>query len=242
MKTDGYAMVVGAGSGTGAEVAKLLAKEGWPVVLTRRSEAPLAELKHEIEQAGGRALTIAADAADSDAVAELFRQADAAFGRPELVVFATAGISMGTLVETEPSRLYELWQGSTLGGFLIAREAAKRMLAAGKGSIFFIGATASVKQSAGFSAFAAAKHGLRAVAGSLAREVGPKGVHVAHLIIDGIIDVPRVHAQMPEIAQDKGEHGLIKPEHIADTLLWLHRQPKDAWTFELDLRPCVEPW
>jgi len=242
MTATGYAMVVGAGSGTGAEVAKLLAGHGWPVVLTRRNAKELDGLKTEIEQAGGRALAVPADAADTAEVAELFRQADAAFGTPELVVFATAGISMGTLVETEPSRLYELWQGSTLGGFLIAREAAKRMLTVGQGSIFFLGATASVKQSAGFSAFAAAKHGLRAVAGSLAREVGPAGIHVAHLIIDGIIDVPRVRAEMPEMAQAKGEHGLIKPEHIAETLLWLHRQPKDAWTFELDLRPSIEPW
>lgn len=238
----GYAMIVGAGSGTGAAVAKRLAAEGWSVVLTRRSAEALDALAAEIQATGGRALGIAADAGDEAEVGALFDRAAAQFGTPELVVFATAGFAMGHLVETEPSRLYELWQGSTLAGFLIAREAAKRMLPAGHGSLLFIGATASVKQSAGFSAFAAAKHGLRALAGSLAREVGPRGIHVAHLIIDGIIDAPRVHEEMPQMAADRGEHGLIKPEHIAETLLWLHRQPKDAWTFELDLRPASEPW
>ncbi|MBK5932290.1 SDR family NAD(P)-dependent oxidoreductase [Halochromatium salexigens] len=238
----GYAMIVGAGSGTGAAVAKRLAAEGWPVVLTRRNAKALDALAAEIEAAGGRALAIAADASDAAEVSALFETASEHFGTPELVVFATAGFAMGPLVETEPSRLYELWQSSTLAGFLIAREAAKRMLPVGSGSLLFIGATASVIQSAGFSAFAAAKHGLRALAGSLAREVGPQGIHVAHLIIDGIIDVPRVHEQMPEMAATRGEQGLIQPEHIAETLLCLHRQPKDAWTFELDLRPANEPW
>lgn len=238
----GYALIVGAGSGTGAAVAKRLAAEGWPVVLTRRNAQALEALAAEIEAAGGQTLAIAADAGNEADVHALFDKAAKRFGTPELVVFATAGFEMGHLVETEPSRLYELWQGSTLAGFLIAREAAKRMLPGGAGSLLFIGATASVKQTAGFSAFAAAKHGLRALAGSLAREVGPQGIHVAHLIIDGIVDVPRVHQEMPELAAARGELGLIRPEHIADTLLWLHRQPRDAWTFELDLRPAAEPW
>jgi NAD(P)-dependent dehydrogenase (short-subunit alcohol dehydrogenase family) len=242
MTTSGYAMVVGAGSGTGAAVAKLLAEAGWPVVLTRRDAGALQALAEEITGAGGRALPAAADAADEAAVTALFERAEQAFGRPALVVFATAGIASAPLIETEAAVLDELWQDTTRGGFLIAREAARRMLPAGQGSILFLGATASVKQAAGFSAFAAAKHGLRALAGSLARELGPQGIHVAHLIIDGIIDVPRVHERMPELAATKGAHGLIQPQHIAETLLWLHRQPRDAWTFELDLRPAVEPW
>ena len=112
----------------------------------------------------------------------------------------------------------------------------------GTGSILLTGATASVKAGAGFAAFAAGKHGLRAVAQSMAKELGPKGVHVAHLIVDGIIDVPRVYQRMPELAAAKGSDGLISPRNIADIYLWVHRQPRDAWTFELDIRPFKEPW
>jgi NADP-dependent 3-hydroxy acid dehydrogenase YdfG len=153
------------------------------------------------------------------------------------------GAGSGTGAEIANLASFEaLWRASALGGFLIGREAARRMLSRGSGSILFVGATASVKSSAGFAAFGAGKQGLRAVAGSLARELGPAGIHVGHLVIDGIIDVPHVHQRMPEIAAAKGEGGLIEPSSIAATLLWLHRQPRDAWTFELDLRPFNEPW
>lgn len=236
------AMVVGAGSGTGAEVAKLLAAEGYAVVLARRDLASLAPLVAEIEQRGGSALAVAADASDEAQVAALFDTAEQGFGTPELVVFNVAGISMGNVADTDVAQFEEMWRASALGGFLIGREAARRMLPRRSGSILFVGATASVKSSAGFAAFGAGKQGLRAVAGSLAREVGPDGIHVGHLVIDGIIDVPRVHERMPEIAAVKGEGGLIDPASIAATLLWLHRQPRDAWTFELDLRPFKEPW
>ena len=236
------AVVVGAGSGTGAEVAKLLAAEGYSVVLARRDAAWLAPLVAEIEQQGGDALAVAADASDETQVALLFDAAEQRFGPPELVVFNVAGITMGQVVDTDTGQFEDMWRASSLGGFLVGREAARRMLPRGSGSILFVGATASVKSSAGFAAFGAGKQGLRAVAGSLARELGPEGIHVGHLIIDGIIDVPRVHERMPEIAAAKGEGGLIDPKSIAATLLWLHKQPRDAWTFELDLRPFKEPW
>ena len=236
------AVIVGTGTGTGAELARLLAAEGYPLVLARRDAAALQALCSEIEAAGGRALPVSADAADETAVAALFDAAEQQFGAPELVVFNVAGITMGQAVDTSLTQFEDMWNASARGGFLVGREAARRMLPLGAGSILFVGATASVKASAGFSAFACGKHGLRAIAGSLARELGPLGIHVGHLIIDGIIDVPRVRERMPEMLQAKGEGGLIDPKSIAATLLWLHRQPRDAWTFELDLRPFKEPW
>ena len=236
------AVVLGAGSGTGAELAKLLAAEGYSVVLARRDAASLAPLVAEIEQQGGDALAVAADASDEAQVAALFDAAEQRFGPPELVVFNVAGITMGKVVDTSVGQFEDMWRASSLGGFLVGREAARRMLPRGSGSVLFVGATASVKSSAGFAGFGAGKQGLRAVAGSLARELGPEGIHVGHVIIDGIIDVPRVRERMPEIAATKGEGGLIDPRSVAATLLWLHLQPRNAWTFELDLRPFKEPW
>ena len=236
------AVIVGAGTGTGAELARLLAAEGYPLVLARRDAKALQPLVSEIEADGGHALPIAADAADEGAVAALFDTAQQQFGPPELVVFNAAGITMGQTVDTSLAQFEDMWNASARGGFLVGREAARRMLPLGSGSILFVGATASVKSSAGFAAFACGKHGLRAIAGSLARELGPLGIHVGHLIIDGIIDVPRVRERMPEMVQAKGDGGLIDPKNIAATLLWLHCQPRDAWTFELDLRPFKEPW
>ena len=125
---------------------------------------------------------------------------------------------------------------------MVGREAARRMTPRGRGTILFTGATAATKASASFASFAAGKHGLRAVAQSMAKELGPRGIHVAHAIIDGIIDVPRVHESMPDLAASKGPSGLVDPKSIANAYFWLHEQPRDAWTFELDLRPFKEPW
>jgi NAD(P)-dependent dehydrogenase (short-subunit alcohol dehydrogenase family) len=172
----------------------------------------------------------------------MFDLAERELGPPDVVVFNAAGFMMASVFETTGEQFEEMWKATALGGFTVAGEAALRMLPHGRGTILFTGATAAVKASARFAAFAAGKHGLRAVAQSMAKELGPQGIHVAHLIIDGIIDVPRVHEQMPDFAASKGEDGLIDPKHIADTMVWLHSQPRDAWTFELDLRPFKESW
>jgi NAD(P)-dependent dehydrogenase (short-subunit alcohol dehydrogenase family) len=242
MSSHRCALIVGAGTGTGAELARLLAAEGFGLVLSRRDADALQVLCTQIEATGGQALPVAADAADEDSVTALFDAAEREFGPPELVVYNAAGITMGQTVDTSLAEFEDMWNASARGGFLVGREAARRMLPQGAGTILFVGATASVKSGAGFAAFASGKHGLRAVAGSLARELGPSGIHVGHLIIDGIIDVPRVRERMPELVHEKGDGGLIDPRNIAATLLWLHRQPRDAWTFELDLRPFKEPW
>lgn len=240
--TPNCAIVVGAGDGTGAELARLLAREGYAVVLARREVGALALLVADIEAAGGQAMGMGCDAGDEASVTALFDAAEARFGPPRLVAFTTAGFAMGPVVDTAAHVFDSLWLASARGGFLVGREAVRRMLPEGQGSILFTGATASIKQGANFAAFAAGKHGLRAVAGALAREVGPQGIHVAHIIIDGVIDVPRVHREVPAMATAKGPDGLINPRHLAETLYWLHRQPPDAWTFELDIRPYNEPW
>jgi NAD(P)-dependent dehydrogenase (short-subunit alcohol dehydrogenase family) len=241
-ETKGCVIVFGAGSGTGAELARVFASHGHPVVVSRRDPAPLAALVTEIEAAKGRALALAADASDVAEVSAVFDRALAVYGVPAAVIFNAAGFTMAPLIETSPEDFEKMWRATAFGGFVVGREAAKRMLPAGKGTILFTGATAAVKASAKFSAFASGKHGLRAVAQSMAKELAPQGIHVAHAIIDGIIDVPRVREHMPELAAQKGEAGLIQPRSIAQTFYWLHSQPRDAWTFELDLRPFREPW
>ncbi len=238
----GCAVVVGAGTGTGTEVAKMLARDGYPVVVARRNAEALAPLVDEIEATGGAALAISADASNEDQVVDLFDRAEDRFGPPRFVLFNAAGFVMGSILELDARAFEEMWRASSYGGFLVGREAARRMTPKQEGTIVFTGATAAVKANANFAAFAAGKHGLRAVAQSMAKELGPRGVHVAHLIIDGIIDVPRVHENMPDMAAAKGEDGLIDPKSIAAAMLWLHRQPRNAWTFELDLRPFKESW
>ncbi len=220
----------------------MLASEGYPVVLVRRNADALAPLVAEIESAGGAALAVGADASNEKQVVNLFGLAEDRFGPPRFTLFNAAGFVMGSILELDARAFEEMWQASSYGGFLVGREAARRMIPQKEGTIVFTGATAAVKANANFAAFAAGKHGLRAVAQSMAKELGPGGIHVAHLVIDGIIDVPRVHENMPDMAAAKGEDGLIDPKSIAATMLWLHRQPRNAWTFELDLRPFKETW
>jgi len=220
----------------------MLAGEGYSVVLARRNAEALAPLVAEIESAGGAALAVSADASNEAQVIDLFDQAEGRFGAPQFTLFNAAGFVMGSILELESQAFEDMWRASSYGGFLVGREAARRMAPRGEGTILFTGATAAIKASANFAAFAAGKHGLRAVAQSMAKELGPKGIHVAHLIIDGIIDVPRVYETMPDLVASKGPDGLIDPKSIAATMLWLHRQPRNAWTFELDLRPFIESW
>ncbi len=239
---DKCAVIMGAGTGTGAEIAKRFAAGGYAVAAARRSTDALAPLVEEIEQAGGKARAFGVDASNEEAVTGLFDEAESTLGPVEVAVFNAAGFTMGPVVDTTTEAFTDMWRASALGGFLVGREAARRMVPRSEGTIIFTGATAAMKASANFAAFASGKHGLRAVAQSMAKELGPKGIHVAHAIIDGIIDVPRVHEQMPELAASKGRDGLLDPKTIADAYYWLHEQPKNAWTFELDLRPFAESW
>ena len=238
----GCAVIVGAGTGTGSEVAKRFAKDGYAVAVARRNVDALTPLVSEIEAGGGRAKAFGVDASEESAVAALFENAEVALGPVEVAVFNAAGFTMGSVLDTTVENFTDMWRASALGGFLVGREAARRMAPRGHGTILFTGATAAMKASANFSAFASGKHGLRAVAQSMAKELGPKGIHVAHAIIDGMIDVPRVREAMPEVAAAKGDDALIDPKAIAEMYFQLHEQPRNAWTFELDLRPYAETW
>jgi short-subunit dehydrogenase len=145
-----------------------------------------------------------------------------------------------SVLEESASKYFKIWEMACFSGFLNGREVAKRMVARGRGTIIFTGATASVRGGAGFAAFAGAKHALRALAQSMARELGPRGVHVAHSIIDGAIDTAFIRDNFPERYALKDQDGILKPESIAEAYWMLHRQPRDAWTHELDLRPWME--
>lgn len=238
----GCAVIVGAGSGTGAEVAKRFSSAGYSVAVARRNADALAALVSEIETTGGTAKAFGVDASKEGDVTALFDGAERSLGQVEVAVFNAAGFTMGSVFDTSIEAFEDMWRASALGGFIVGREAARTMVSRGRGTIVFTGATAARKASASFAAFASGKHGLRAVAESMAKELGPKGIHVAHAIIDGVIDVPRVHESMPDLAASKGEDGLVDPKAIAEAYLWLHEQPKSAWTFELDLRPYKETW
>jgi NAD(P)-dependent dehydrogenase (short-subunit alcohol dehydrogenase family) len=194
----GCTVVVGAGSGTGAEIARRFAAEGYAVALARRDADAPSRLAQEIGVVGGRAKTFRADASDEAAVARLFEEAEQALGPMEVAVFNAAGFARRPILETTFADFATVWRAAALGGFLLGREAARRMTPRGRGTILFSGATASIRASANFAAFAAGKHGLRAVAQSMARELGPKGIHVAHLVIDKIIDrsLPRRKGRM----------------------------------------------
>ena len=144
--------------------------------------------------------------------------------------------------ETTVRKYTKVWEMACLSGFLVGREAARRMGARGRGTILFTGATASLRGRAQLAAFAGAKHALRALAQSMARELGPEGIHVAHVVIDGPIDMPWIRENFPDLVAQRPADGLLRPDDIAETYFALHQQPRSAWTFEIDLRPWVEPW
>ena len=240
------AVVVGAGDFIGAAIARKFAAEGYTVFAGRRTADKLAALKAEIEAAGGSAHVRALDARDEDDVAAFFAEAEAA-GPIEVCVFNVGANVNFPLVETTARVFRKVWEMACFAGFLAGREAAKHMLARGQGSIFFTGATAGMRGGAGYAAFASAKFGLRAVAQSAARELGPQGLHVAHLVIDSGVDTAWVCERMRERAGDEAVAALkpgdlMRPEAVAEAYWALHQQPRDAWTFEQEIRPYAETW
>ncbi|MBI1340623.1 SDR family NAD(P)-dependent oxidoreductase [bacterium] len=234
------ALIIGAGDATGGAIARRFAREGFTAVATRRDAASVQPLIDEIRAAGGEAHGFGCDARDEDQTIALFDRIEQEIAPLEVVVFNIGANVRFTIAETT-SRVYrKVWEMAAFAGFLAGREAARRMTPRGRGSIFFTGATASVRGSSGFSAFAGAKFALRALAQSMARELGPKGIHVAHLIIDGAIDTEFIASNFPHRYALKAEDGILNPDHIADVYWMLHTQPRDAWTHELDLRPWME--
>jgi NAD(P)-dependent dehydrogenase (short-subunit alcohol dehydrogenase family) len=240
----GACVVIGAGDGVGGAIARAFAAEGLVACVTRRPrhEDQLQVLADEIIAAGGEARAYGVDAREEGEMAALFDRIEAEVGPIEVVVFNIGANVRFPILETTSRVFTKVWEMACFAGFLTGREAARVMLPRRRGTILFTGATASVRGREGFAAFAAAKHGLRAIAQSLARELGPQGIHVAHVVVDGAIDGVFSRANMPDIEQRLAEDSVLKPADIAATYVALHRQARSAWTHELDIRPWSEKW
>lgn len=234
------AVVIGAGDATGGAIAKRFAREGYVAVVTRRHQEALAPLVQEIEESGARSFGFGCDARDEEAMCRLFTKIEAEIGEIAVVVF-NIGANVRFPVTETTGRVYrKVWEMAAFAGFLAGREAARVMLPRARGTIIFTGATASLRGGSGFCAFSGAKFALRALAQSMARELGPKGIHVAHTVIDGAIDTAFIRDNFPERYALKEQSGILNPEHIAEQYWQLHQQPRDSWTHELDLRPWLE--
>lgn len=232
--------VIGAGDYIGAAIAKRFAAEGYLVFIGRRQAEKLQTLKAEIEAAGGRVEARSLDARDEDQMAAFIAEAEAA-APLEVCVFNIGANVNFPLLETTSRVFRKVWEMACFAGFLAGREAARQMLPRGKGSIFFTGATAGLRGGSGYAAFASAKFGVRAVAQAAARELGPQGIHVAHLVIDSGVDTAWVRERISQ-AGGSEERVLMNPGSVAETYWMLHQQPHDAWTFEMEIRPSVEKW
>jgi NAD(P)-dependent dehydrogenase (short-subunit alcohol dehydrogenase family) len=235
-------LVVGAGDATGGAIARRFAREGYIACVTRRTADALVPLVERIRAEGGQAHGFASDARKEDDVTALFERIEREVAPLDVVVFNIGANVRFAVVDTTERVYRKVWEMAALAGFLVGREAARVMLPRGRGTIVFTGATASVRGSAGFCAFAGAKHALRALAQSMGRELGPKNIHVAHVIIDGAIDTRFIAENFPERHALKSQDGILDPDAIAESYWQLHRQPRSAWTHELDLRPWMEPW
>jgi NAD(P)-dependent dehydrogenase (short-subunit alcohol dehydrogenase family) len=243
-KRNATAAVIGAGDYIGAEIAKKFAAEGFTVFAGRRDGAKLEPLVKEIEAAGGSIVARALDARKEDEVAAFLNDADK-HAPLQVCVFNVGANVNFPILETTDRVFRKVWEMACWAGFLAGRESARLMVPRGQGNIFFTGATASLRGGSGFAAFASAKFGLRAVAQAMARELGPKNIHVAHLIIDSGVDTAWVRERRRARGGDAGDpepDELMRPASIAETYWQLHQQPRDAWTHELDLRPYREAW
>jgi NAD(P)-dependent dehydrogenase (short-subunit alcohol dehydrogenase family) len=230
--TEQVAVVAGVGPGLGRALCRRLVAEGYRVAgLARSPDAGLAP------DLAGRMHLLACDLTRQEPVKRGFERIDAELGPVRVLVYNAGRFGMSPFAETSADDFHALWEVNCYGAFLCAREAVPRMLAAGGGTVVFTGATASVKAGGRFAAFGASKFALRGMAQAMARELGPQGIHVAHVVIDGVMWTPRTRAMM-----DISEDACLIPEDVADTYLSLIRQPRSAWTCELDLRPDREPF
>ena len=235
-------LVVGAGDATGGAIAKRFAQEGFIACVTRRSAEKLQPLVDSIKANGDEAHGFACDARKEDDVIALVEQIESEIGPIEAFVFNIGANVPCSILEETARKYFKIWEMACFSGFLNAREVAKRMAKRERGTILFTGATAGMRGAAGFAAFAGAKHGIRALAQSMARELGPMNIHVVHIIVDGAIDTDFIRDNFPEKYATKDQDGILNPDHIAENYWYLHSQPRDAWTFELDLRPWSERW
>ncbi len=236
------ALIIGAGEATGGAIARRFAREGYVACVTRRNADRLKPLVEQIETAGGKARAFGSDARKEEDAVALVQTIERDVGTLEVCVFNVGGNVRFPIRETTARVYTKVWEMAALAGFLAGREAARAMVPRGRGTILFTGATASLRGGKGFAAFAGAKHALRALAQSMARELGPEGIHVAHVLIDGAIDTPFIRDTFPERYALKEKAGILDPEAIAENYWQLHLQQRSAWTHELDLRPWMEAW
>ncbi len=240
--TEQVALIIGAGDAIGSAIARKFARRGLTVCAARRNGDRLAPLVEELTGAGHRAHAFSCDARREEAISELFARIEADIGEIAVVIFNVgANVPMGIL-ETDSRKFFKIWEMACFAGFLSGREAARYMTKRERGTIIFTGATASLRGAAGFAAFASAKHGLRALAQSMARELGPRNIHVAHVVIDAAVDTQWISDNLPDSAALKLRDGIVAPDDLADNYVMLFDQPRNAWTFELDIRPWIEHW
>ena len=230
------AAVLGVGPGLGAAVARRFAREGFAVALMARREENVSGVREEIEAAGGTAIPVSTDATDPTSVAAAFDRVRTELGDPEVFVYNAGAFQMGGILDLSPEKFDECFKANCAGAFYAAQQVLPAMVEAGRGTILLTGATAALRGSARFSALAVGKFGLRALGQSMAREFGPQGIHVAHVVVDGQINTPRLREASP----DREDHTTLSPDAIAETYWQLHSQDTTAWTLEMDLRPAVE--
>ena len=237
-------LIIGAGDDTGAAIARAFAVEGMVVCLVRRPRHAdvLEALAKSIRDQGGAAMAFPADARDEDEMTALIDRIETDVAPIEVAVFNIGANVRFSVTETTARVYRKVWEMACFAGFLMGREVAARMLPRARGTIIFTGATASFRGGAGDSAFAGAKHALRALAQSMARELGPKNIHVAHTIIDGAIDSNFIRENVPNVDELRANDAVLDPDAIAQNYVMLHKQTRTAWTHELDMRPWSEKW
>jgi len=243
MGEPGKAIIVGVGpeAGLGGALCKRFARAGLQVFVAGRTSDKVERVAAAIRNAGGRASAVAVDTTSEREVIALFDRAERdGAGSLDVVVYNAGNAAMGELHDMEAGYFEAVWRVGCFGGFLVGREAVRRMLPSGRGTVIFTGATASVRGRGTTTAFASAKAGLRSLAQSMARGYGPRGIHVAHVVVDGGIAGDKIIQGIPQFAQAMGEDGLISLDGLADTYWFLHEQPRAAWTHELDLRTFKE--
>ena len=238
----GVVLIIGAGDATGGEIAKRFARGGYTVCMTRRNADKLQPLIDQIKNFGGTAYGFASDARQEEQVVELIEQIESEIGPIAVMVFNIGANVPCSILEETARKYFKIWEMACFSAFLVGREVAKRMVPREHGTLIFTGATAGIRGAANFAAFAGAKHALRALAQSMARELGPRNIHVAHVVVDGAINTDFIETTFPEIYALKQQDGILNPAHIAENYWHLAHQPRDAWTHELDLRPWMERW
>jgi NAD(P)-dependent dehydrogenase (short-subunit alcohol dehydrogenase family) len=238
---DKVALIIGAGDAIGSAIARKFSERGLTICATRRTKKKLEPLVTEIKEAGGKAFGFGCDARKEDATEALYAHIEESIGEIEVVVFNVGANVPMRILDTDTRKFYKIWEMACFAGFLNGREAARYMTKRERGTIIFTGATASLRGAAGFGAFSSAKQGLRAVAQSMGRELGPQNIHVAHVVIDAAVDTQWVRENFPNYKR-KAVDGIVNPDDLAANYVTLYDQPRNAWTFELDIRPWEESW